>query len=150
MVSIHTSADATGSSSEAGPKITLQPFRVVTRLSQAAVLVELPGADFAAAAAVQDDAHTGCALGHLQRTLTHGGARGGGREDLNSQQQKSSLKTESFPSCTTRTLILTARNYSVSLASLSRDKKRNIYSFPLVGTITKCISMLKSFPLRLK
>lgn len=84
----HTSADATSSSSsKAGPKITLQPFSVVTRLGQAAVLIQLPGANFAAAAAVQDDAHAGCTLGHLRQTLTHGGARGEG-VDLYSHQQK--------------------------------------------------------------
>lgn len=93
--SIHTSADATSSSSsKAGPKVTLQPFSVVTRLGQATVLVQLPGANFAVAAAVQDDAHAGCALGHLQRTVIHGGARGGGGEDLYSQQQNPLLKTE--------------------------------------------------------
>lgn len=94
MVFINTSTDATSSStSKAGPKVALQSFSVVTRLGQAAVLVQLPGANFAAAAAVQDDAHAGCALGHLQRTLTHGGAGGGG-EDLYSQQQNLLLKTE--------------------------------------------------------
>lgn len=106
---IHTSADATsGSSSKAGPEVTLQPFGVVTRLGQAAVLVQLPGAHFAAAAAVQDDAHAGGALGHLQRTVTHGGAGGGGGggvgggEDLYSQQQNPLLETETFPkSCHT-------------------------------------------------
>lgn len=68
---------------------------MVTRLGQATVLVQLPGANFAAAAAVQDDAHSGCALGHLQRTLTHGGAGGGGGgEDLYGQQQNRLLKTE--------------------------------------------------------
>lgn len=102
MVFIHTSADATSSSSsKAGPKVTLQPFSVVTRLGQAAVLVQLPGANFAAAAAVQDDAHAGCALGHLHRTLTHGGTGGGGREDLYSQQPNLLLKTETFKSCHT-------------------------------------------------
>lgn len=94
MVFIHTSADATSSStSKAGPKVALQPFSVVTRLGQATVLVQLPGANFAAAAAVQDDAHSRRALWHLQRTLTHGGAGGGG-EDLYSQQQNLPLKTE--------------------------------------------------------
>lgn len=84
---VRTSADApSGSSSKAGPKVTLQPFGVVARLREAAVLVQLPGAHFAAAAAVQDDAHAGCALGHLQRTVAHGGARRGG-EDLCAQQQ---------------------------------------------------------------
>lgn len=74
-IQVRTSADATSSSAgNTGPKVALQSFRVVTRLGQAAVLVQLPGADFAAAAAVQDHANTGCALGHLQRTLTHGGA----------------------------------------------------------------------------
>lgn len=93
MIFIHTSADATSSSSsKAGPKVTLQPFSVVTRLGQATVLVQLPGANFAAAAAVQDDAHAGCALGHLRRTFTHGGARRGG-EDLHSQRQNPLLTT---------------------------------------------------------
>lgn len=74
MLCIRTSADATSSSgSKTGPKVALQPFGVVAGLGQAAVLVQLPGADFAAAAAVQDDAHAGCALGHLRLTLTHGG-----------------------------------------------------------------------------
>lgn len=87
---ILTSADATGgSSSESGPKVTLQPFGVVARLGQAAVLVQLPGANSAAVTAVQDDAHAGCALGHLQLTLTHGGAGGwGGGEDLQDSQRK--------------------------------------------------------------
>lgn len=94
MVFVHTSADATsGSTSKAGPKVALQPFGVVTRLSQAAVLVQLPGAHFAAPAAVQDDAHAGRALGHLLWTLTRGGAGGRG-EDLYSQQQNRLLKTE--------------------------------------------------------
>ena len=57
---------------------------MVTGLRQAAVLVQLPGANFAAAAAVQDDAHAGCAMGHLQRAFTHGWAGG---EDLYGQQQ---------------------------------------------------------------
>lgn len=87
LISIHTSADATsGSTGKAGPEVALQPFGVVARLGQAAVLVQLPGANFAVAAAVQDHAHAGGALGHLQRTLTHRGAGGGG-EDLYSQQQ---------------------------------------------------------------
>lgn len=60
---------------------------MVARLGEAAVLVQLPGANFAVAAAVQDHAHTGGTLGHLQRTLTHRGAGGGGGEDLYSQQQ---------------------------------------------------------------
>lgn len=80
---IHTSADATSSSgSEAGPEVALQPFGVVAGLPEAAVLVQLPGAHFAAAAAVQDDADAGRALGHLQRTVTRGGTGGGGGEDL--------------------------------------------------------------------
>lgn len=84
---IHTSADATSSrASKAGPKVALQPFSVVTRLCQAAVLVQLPGANFAAAAAVQHDAHAGCAMGHLQRAFTHGWAGGGGGQDLHGQQ----------------------------------------------------------------
>ena len=96
MIFIHTSTDATSSSSsKAGPKVTLQPFSVVTRLGQAAVLVQLPGANFAMAAAVQDDAHAGCALGHLRRTLTHRGAGGGGA-DLYSQRQNLLLKTGTF------------------------------------------------------
>lgn len=66
---------------------------MVTRLGQAAVLVQLPGAHFAAPAAVQDDAHAGRALGHLLWTLTHGGAGGRGK-DLYSQQQNLLLKTE--------------------------------------------------------
>ena len=101
---IHTSADAT-SSSKAGPKVTLQPFSVVTRLGQATVLVQLPGANFAAVTAVQDDAHAGCALGHL-RTNTHGGARGGGGsgEDLYSQQQNHLLKTETFKNHATQSI----------------------------------------------
>lgn len=86
---VRTSADATSSSSsEAGPKVTLQPFGVVTRLGQAAVLIQLPGANFAAAATVQHEAHTGCTLGHLRQTLARGGAGGGGGEDLYSHQQK--------------------------------------------------------------
>lgn len=85
MVSIRTSADAPSSStSKTSPKVALQPFSVVTRLGEAAVLVQLPGANFAAAAAVQDDTHAGCALNHLQRTFTRGWARGG--EDLRGQQ----------------------------------------------------------------
>lgn len=84
MIWILTSADATGGRcSKAGPKVTLQPLGVVAGLGQAAVLVQLPGADFAAAAAVQHDADARCALGHLQWTLTHGGAGMVGRgEDL--------------------------------------------------------------------
>lgn len=94
MAFVHTSADTTsGSTSKAGPKVALQSFGVVTRLGQAAVLVELPGAHFAAPAAVQDDAHAGRALGHLLWTLTHGGA-GGRAEDLYNQQQNLLLKTE--------------------------------------------------------
>lgn len=69
---LHTSADATScSSSKGGPKITLQTFGVVTGLGQAAILIQLPGTNFATTATVQDHADTGCALGHLQRTLTH-------------------------------------------------------------------------------
>lgn len=87
MILIHTSADATSrSTSKTGPKVALQPFSVVTRLCQAAVLIQLPGANFAAAAAVQDDADAGCALGHLQRAFTHGWAGGG--EDLHGRQHK--------------------------------------------------------------
>lgn len=88
VIFIHTSADATSrSTSKTGPEVTLQPFSVVTRLCQAAVFIQLPGANFAAAAAVQDDAHAGCALGHLQRAFTHGWAGGGGGgEDLHGQQ----------------------------------------------------------------
>lgn len=87
MIFIHTSADATSrSKSKTGPKVALQPFSVVTRLCQAAVLIQLPGANFAAAAAVQDDADAGCALGHLQWAFTHGWAGGG--EDLRGQQYK--------------------------------------------------------------
>lgn len=72
---IRTSADATsGRAGNAGPEVALQPFGVVAGLGQAAVLVQLPGANFAAAAAVQHHAHAGGALGHLQRTLAHGGA----------------------------------------------------------------------------
>lgn len=75
---IHTSADATsGRTGNAGPEVALQPLGVVAGLGQAAVLVQLPGAHFAAAAAVQHHAHAGGALGHLQRTLAHGGAGGG-------------------------------------------------------------------------
>lgn len=86
VIFIRTSAYATSrSTSKTGPEVTLQPFSVVTRLCQAAVLIQLPGANFAAAAAVQDDAHAGCALGHLQRAFTHGWAGGGG-EDLHGQQ----------------------------------------------------------------
>lgn len=61
---------------------------MVAGLRQAAVLVQLPGANFAAAAAVQDDADAGCALGHLQRAFTHGwaGGGGGGGEDLRGQR----------------------------------------------------------------
>lgn len=61
---------------------------MVTRLGQATVLVQLPGANFATAAAVQDDAHAGRALGHLQRTVTHGGTGGGGGEDLYSHNNQ--------------------------------------------------------------
>lgn len=87
MIFKHTSADATSrSTSKTGPEVALQPFSVVTRLCQAAVLIQLPGANFAAAAAVQDDADAGCALGHLQRAFTHGWAGGG--EDLHGQQHK--------------------------------------------------------------
>lgn len=77
---IRTSADATsGRAGNAGSEVALQPLGVVAGLGQAAVLVQLPGANFAAAAAVQHHAHAGGALGHLQRTLAHGGAgRGGG------------------------------------------------------------------------
>jgi len=86
MICIHTSANATScSSGKTGSKVTLQPFGVVARFGQTAVLVQLLGANFAAAAAVQDDANAGCALGHRQRTLTHGGAIGGG-DDLHNQQ----------------------------------------------------------------
>lgn len=75
---IHTSADASsGRAGNAGSEVALQPLGVVARLGQAAVLVQLPGANFAAAAAVQHHAHAGGALGHLQRTLAHGGAGGG-------------------------------------------------------------------------
>ncbi len=121
MVFIRTSADATSSSSsKAGPKVTLQPFSVVTRLGQAAVLVQLPGANFAAAAAVQDDAHSGCALGHLQRTLTHGGAGGGGGgEDLYSQQINPPLKTETSEVTPHRI----SQNYRKPLSVSPRQKK---------------------------
>lgn len=92
MIFIHTSADATSSSSsKTGPKVTLQSFSVVTGLGQTTVLVQLPGANFAAAAAIQDDTHAGCALGHLPRAITHGGAGGGGiggGEDLYNQKEK--------------------------------------------------------------
>lgn len=73
---------------------------MVAGLGQAAVLVQLPGANFAAAAAVQHHAHAGGALGHLQRTLAHGGAGGGGGgvggdgggEDLYSQTTESIIE----------------------------------------------------------
>ena len=90
---------------------------MVTRLGQAAVLVQLPGAHFAAAAAVQDDADAGCAFGHLQRTLTHEGAGGGG-EDLYSQQSTLPLNTEAF-SCHTKY----PQNYQKSIRISSRLKK---------------------------
>lgn len=99
MSFIHTSADATSrSTSKTGPKVALQPFSVVTGLCQAAVLIQLPGANFAAAAAVQDDADAGRALGHLQRAFTHGWAGGGG-EDLHGQQYRvlTSELTETKP-----------------------------------------------------
>lgn len=93
MSFIHTSADATSrSTSKTGPKVALQPFSVVTRLCQAAVLIQLPGANFAAAAAVQDDADAGRALGHLQRAFTHGWAGGG--EDLHGQQYRVLTQSE--------------------------------------------------------
>ena len=141
MVFIHTSADATsGSSSKAGPKVTLQPLSVVTRLGQAAVLVQLPGANFAAAAAVQDDADAGCALGHLPRALTHGGARrrggggggGGGREDLHSQRQKETKKNlikawNFFKSSRTEHL----KNYGHS-PDISAPRKKRVGHYPLL------------------
>lgn len=86
------SADATsGSSSEAGSKVTLQSLRVVAGLRQAAVFVQLPGAHFAAAAAVQDHAHAGCALGHLHcAQRAHGGARGGGEDQVEAPEEDNS------------------------------------------------------------
>lgn len=79
---LHTSADATsGRAGNAGSEVALEPLGVVAGFGQAAVLVQLPGANFAAAAAVQHHADAGGALGHLQRTLAHGGAGGGGGGD---------------------------------------------------------------------
>lgn len=100
---IHTSADATsGRAGNAGSKVALQPLGVVAGLGQPAVLVQLPGANFAAAAAVQHHAHAGGTLGHLEWALAHGGAgRGGGGhgvggdgggEDLHSQATESIIE----------------------------------------------------------
>lgn len=72
-----TTADATHSS-EAGPKVALQPFGVVARLGQTAVLIELSRADLTAPAAIRYEAHTRCAPGHLHRALAYRGAGGGG------------------------------------------------------------------------
>lgn len=140
---IHTSADATSSSSsKAGPKVTLQSFSVVTRLGQAAVLIQLPGANFAATAAVQDDAHAGCTLGHLRQTLTHGGAIGGG-EDLYSHQQNLLLNagtSEVFRQTASQNFIFNHVNRMIDLFSPSFNKQcnqRNVYILDVMSEIQK-------------
>lgn len=65
---------------------------MVARFGHAAVLVQLSGANFAAAAAVQDHAHARCALGHLRRTFTQGGARGGDDQIETSEEDNDKSK----------------------------------------------------------
>lgn len=85
MVYIHTSADTTTSRREAGPKIALQSFRMITGLGRAAVFIQLPRTHFTAAAAIQQQTNSRRAMWDLQWTLAHGGARN--REDLCSQKK---------------------------------------------------------------
>lgn len=68
-----TSADALQGGG-AGPEVALQPFGVVAGLRSAAVLVQLLGADLAAAAAVRHQPHARGALRRGRRALAHGGA----------------------------------------------------------------------------
>lgn len=68
-----TSADALQGGG-AGPEVALQPLGVVAGLRSAAVLVQLLGADLAAAAAVRHQPHARGALRRGRRALAHGGA----------------------------------------------------------------------------
>lgn len=68
-----TSADALERGG-AGAEVALQPLGVVAGLRPAAVLVQLLGADLAAAAAVRHQPHARGALRHGRRALAHGGA----------------------------------------------------------------------------
>lgn len=68
-----TSADALQGGG-AGPEVALQPLGVVAGLRSAAVLVQLLGADLAAAAAVGHQPHARGALRRGGRALAHGGA----------------------------------------------------------------------------
>lgn len=70
-----TSADPLQSGG-AGAEIAFQPLGVVAGLHFAAVLVELLGADLAAATAVPDQPNSRGALGHLQGAVAGGGAGG--------------------------------------------------------------------------
>lgn len=68
-----TSADALQGGG-AGPEVALQSLGVVAGLRSAAVLVQLLGADLAAAAAVRYQPHARGALRRGRRALAHGGA----------------------------------------------------------------------------
>lgn len=69
-----TSADALGGCG-AGAEVALQPLSVVAGLRPAAVLVQLLGADLAAAAAVRHQTHARGALRRGGRALADGGAQ---------------------------------------------------------------------------
>lgn len=57
-----TSADASGGT-QTGAKVALEPLGMIARLSLAAVFIQLPGAHFAAAAAIKHKTDTRCTLG---------------------------------------------------------------------------------------